>query len=603
MPMKKSLTIAALVFFVGATAAFIMPTKANASMIGLQLCDNGQNCATSAPAQYADLNVWTPYAGDQDRYDPDYIRIWIGNTPIPADTDIRIGIQALDDPSCWVVAHCSDGGGRAKYTSWASEGGGWSDWATDVDGWDPDLYRMIIETRPLAGKSVTGFNLEAQESNSQPSGNNVWGLPNNSWDTAGCGYYYYPAGSDVTPLSSAGGGWTAGKNGGWAGMEYNGGFLPDPNCARVKLTATVEVDKPVTTLRLYKNGAITLTPGNKATVGANDTISIGWNGNNNNATGCEKNLASPVDFVVSGVQGTSAVAGPTPGSSAAYAVRCQNAAGWGDPDTLTITRTTGVPAIPSGLSASCNAAGNQVTLSWAPTSGATGYYPRVSPFSGACPATLPSKSSTTCYTDNYSGTSITASITPGQLYSWWVHSGNVEGTSDPAGSSFICGVCSVTINNVPTNLTNGQTTGSVYTASSVPYGSSCPAPATYTCNSGVMSGGSGVYYTTCAPEVPVQQDIILKANNSASSTISVRAGSTVTLTYDGKNSSSCTLSGVGGFTSAPTLPYTFTSSGSMSGSASVTVNQKSIFNLSCSLVGSSMTKSVTVNMLPTVIEI
>ncbi len=55
--------------------------------------------------------------------------------------DFRIGGQATDR------------GGRetgpVTYTPWASQGGGSTDNITDSNSFDPDQYRLFLETRPL----------------------------------------------------------------------------------------------------------------------------------------------------------------------------------------------------------------------------------------------------------------------------------------------------------------------------------------------------------------------------------------------------------------------------------------------------------------------
>jgi hypothetical protein len=597
--MKKGLLVVATILFAGAAFFSLTPAHASASVVGIQLCDNGENCNAPSRERYADLNAWTDWAGDGDRYDPDYMRVLAGNTPIPTDTDIRIGIQALDDPSCWIVAHCSDGGGKIVYTHWASEGGGWSyinsdgaltSWATDVDGWDPDLFRIIVETRPLAGKSVTGFSLEVQVSNSDmgPTPQNSFWDPD--WDTAGCGSYAYPAGSDVTPYSNAGGGWTLGKNSGWAGMEYNGSFLPDPNCFRVKLTATVEADKPATTLHLYKNGVLTLTPGNAATVAANDSLVVSWNGNNNGATSCEKSLASPADFTVSGVQGSSPITSPAPGTAATYSVRCANAVGWGTPDTLTITRSAAAPVTTLYVSVNGGAytpndttinQGDQITISIeSPNSASCTKVSGPSDFIN--PWANPDNTITEPTQGNFTD------------FAAYCSNGSGAGNTDTLRITTKSTSCSITKDGTPSTLLNGQSTGLVYLAPSVPYGTSCPSPASYRCNAGTMSGGGGSYYTTCSVQSPPPQDAV---SLSVDSTL-VRAPSQVKLTWNGGNSTSCSITANG--------TQIATGVASPAGGFSYTVTQKTIFLATCAytpLNTSKVSPAVTVNVVPVTQEI
>lgn len=86
---------------------------------------------------------WSDWAYDSNKYDPDAVRINVepASTVIQLDhTDVRLWVQLED-------ARGQDNG-LAQPTPWASEGGGWSLYAIDGNGYDFDGLRVKIETRP-----------------------------------------------------------------------------------------------------------------------------------------------------------------------------------------------------------------------------------------------------------------------------------------------------------------------------------------------------------------------------------------------------------------------------------------------------------------------
>jgi hypothetical protein len=94
------------------------------------------------------------------------------------------------------------------------------------------------------------------------------------------------------------------------------------------------------------------------------------------------------------------------------------------------------PPPPTGLTYSCNAAGNQVTLNWNAAPGATNYYVRNQEVI----------SGTSNYVDGVVPTTYTYNITPNVQYGWWVHSNVGPADYNPAhysaaafGPNFSCG--------------------------------------------------------------------------------------------------------------------------------------------------------------------
>ena len=96
-------------------------------------------------------------------------------------------------------------------------------------------------------------------------------------------------------------------------------------------------------------------------------------------------------------------------------------------------------------------------------------------------------------------------------------------------------------------------------------------------------------YGSCTTDTNTQTDISLSAANSQ-----VRAGNSTTLTWDGGNATSCSLTGTNGFSST-----------ALSGSEVSTgaIAQKTVFTLNCTRSSSSKQATVTVGVTPQVQEI
>lgn len=120
--------------------------------VGIQLADYGgkggfgQKVFTpSAETSFANINDlnFTPFAGDSNRYDPDAAKIILQTYQFDPlyPIDFRIVAQAADRAGTSQF-------GTIQATPWASEGGGISGFITDANGYDPDVYRLAIETRP-----------------------------------------------------------------------------------------------------------------------------------------------------------------------------------------------------------------------------------------------------------------------------------------------------------------------------------------------------------------------------------------------------------------------------------------------------------------------
>jgi hypothetical protein len=69
------------------------------------------------------------------------VTLKVPNTDDALTLDFRLKIQASD-------AHPGGHAGHVRHTPWASEGGGMSGLATDENRYDPDYFRVGIDTRP-----------------------------------------------------------------------------------------------------------------------------------------------------------------------------------------------------------------------------------------------------------------------------------------------------------------------------------------------------------------------------------------------------------------------------------------------------------------------
>ncbi len=117
------------------------------------------------------------------------------------------------------------------------------------------------------------------------------------------------------------------------------------------------------------------------------------------------------------------------------------------------------PCLVSGLTATCNAAGNQVTLSWNPSAGADDYYVRMDyppNNSGFCTGGWLCSTPPDYASNLYAGTSINVPVSLPGTHNAWVHSHNAYNTQPPTSISFACNELRI----CPTALNMGM--GTVY---------------------------------------------------------------------------------------------------------------------------------------------
>ncbi len=246
---------------------------AGTNIIGIQLTDNGQGSADCSHRDQdgglglANIGSWTPWTGDSDQYDADCVRLYIGNS-VTSDTDIQIGLQAEDvNTPCGFLwtQKCADGGGAIAWGPWAADSGGnssntWTGWASDADAWDPDEWRVVVNTRPWVGHSITSFQVGIQ-TNDMGSGGGCGG------EQTGSPQYTAP--------SSAGASYS-----GWAADNVDNQNF---NCARINLLTNSSLNPP------------TIIFTGTSTVPYNSSVNLPWTVNNvNTSVGCD--LTSPSDI-------------------------------------------------------------------------------------------------------------------------------------------------------------------------------------------------------------------------------------------------------------------------------------------------------------------
>lgn len=113
------------------------------------------------------------------------------------------------------------------------------------------------------------------------------------------------------------------------------------------------------------------------------------------------------------------------------------------------------PAAPTGLQHLCNAAGNQVTLTWNAVSGSDRYLLRVNDTSNDINATTQwgwfTPNTTDVNADNVVQTTYTTTVVPGKNYTWWVHS-YINSTYTASSATFGTFNCNPPPPSVPTGL-------------------------------------------------------------------------------------------------------------------------------------------------------
>jgi hypothetical protein len=157
--------------------------------VGLQVADEGGAGAEGEPRYSSwakDAQIWSEWAMDDDQFDPDAVKVALEveqDNPLP-EADFRLEIQAADGGA-------ATGLGPKQFTPWASEGGGWSGFVTDADAFDPDAFRIKVQTRPWTStRTIRDLRLAIQlfDNKGKELGNIVSYTP---WASEGGGWSDY----------------------------------------------------------------------------------------------------------------------------------------------------------------------------------------------------------------------------------------------------------------------------------------------------------------------------------------------------------------------------------------------------------------------------
>lgn len=133
--------------------------------LGISCCDkNYQNEGQQGWTNFVSAGKSdTGWISDSDHYDPDYYKLSFSKSAmtLQPDIDFRIGVQMCDKDYSQQ--------GPIRYTGWASEGGGWSAYASDSDNYDPDYIKILIDTRNKPGFLVSDVRFGIQVSDGRTS--------------------------------------------------------------------------------------------------------------------------------------------------------------------------------------------------------------------------------------------------------------------------------------------------------------------------------------------------------------------------------------------------------------------------------------------------
>ncbi len=213
---------------------FLAEVPLSQALTGLQASDRGCS-AQAGTIRYVGADDWSLWATDENSFDPDCFRVYVSSVLLSKDVQI-----------CWQFSdHGSTSNlGDIKCTPWASDGGGWSGWATDENSFDPDSARIMVNTRTLPEEmAITNARLGIQASD------------------RGCTSQFGTI--QYTPWASDGGGWS-----GWATDENS--F--DPDCFRIALEVETTMMDSGVDMCLNIDGLQTTVPSGYVLVSDNNCI-------------------------------------------------------------------------------------------------------------------------------------------------------------------------------------------------------------------------------------------------------------------------------------------------------------------------------------------
>ena len=199
-----------------------MPTllaTAPAPSIGVQVSDNGCRSQYGIPMYTSILDQTTGWAFDTNHYDPDCFRIKLDAAVGSLSKDIRLCIQTYNKGNT----------SMEQCTPWATDNGGWSDWASQYDF---DGLSVVVRSRDLPpGKEIADYRLKLQVADRKTCSAQVGSVVSTPWVSTG---------------------------GGWSGWAHDSNAY-DPDCIRINLETKIFACSQITNAVFYSGDTTELT--------------------------------------------------------------------------------------------------------------------------------------------------------------------------------------------------------------------------------------------------------------------------------------------------------------------------------------------------------
>lgn len=539
-----------------------------------------------------------------------YLWLYLAGKKVPAETDIRVCLQARSGGT----------NGEKQCTPWASElaSNTWGDsaFAYDSNGKDAETFRIKVDSRAMLGRSITDVKLRLKMIDVGSEANWI----TTEWSSKGGGWtqiwkpdsensYYLPSGS-------------TGEYGDGAkiGMKTKIAYSPTPDLSvnNISLNSGSTIQGSTITLR----GTIT-NQGNASTgVGYSYKFQYRWG-----PSDAWLDIGGPTSVAPLGAGAAYNVASNPLSLTRAGNLEVQLIADSGGViNELDETDNSGTAVIAIAPPPGCTYNGT----TYPHGSQVSAYTTNSVPYGATCATAMH-----TCNSGSWSGGPMYTSCSPvaglncsfnGSVV---LHGASVKAYNPPSDTGFFAtcpsetrtctnGVLSGSYTNASCPLVgacirNGVTVANgesrtFYNTTVTPGGESCTTgvnsagnsfDSVLTCNNGVFTSSEGrlfsYQYKSCTPGVVIPPSTVTQGPISLSSNENkVRKDGQVRLTWDGANSTSCTLTGTNGFNMVARTG---------SNVNSLPITQKTVFTLTCSLGASIKQTTLTVDIVAAVKEI
>jgi hypothetical protein len=203
-------------FFCSSPSVKYPPTSPTNMHPGLQFGENQCTNGWGNPQFAPDITGgWSGFASNTKNEDPDCVRVYMDSTPIPMNTDIRLCAQSQD--GAFLIY--GSGSGPVRCTPWVSEVASGATvagpWVSESDQYNPDAWRIKIESRVMPNDTITSRSVSDMSLGIQ--------VADHLYFNKGCreqiGRTIY------TPTKASGGGWSN-------PMAHDGEEHEDMNCIK-----------------------------------------------------------------------------------------------------------------------------------------------------------------------------------------------------------------------------------------------------------------------------------------------------------------------------------------------------------------------------------